>query len=163
MMPTVAFLVCAGLLTSMLGLWLISEFRAWQQSRFYRRAGQQFRWQREGLELRFLRRVALEDSDALPYWEAARWLDEVIWARDRHTGDLLAMVGVEVVEPNDSEWGLETLYDQQSEVLVHRATVIFIYRHGYWQTDGLWVDDIHPAEACRNRRRFEILMALTRY
>src|SRR4051812_12829718 len=58
------------------------------------KARELFRPQREGLEARFLSVLTRIDPVEALRWEDATWQDEVVWARDRRTRRLLALVGV---------------------------------------------------------------------
>src|SRR3954469_23744674 len=53
-----------------------------------------FRQQREWLEAKFLTALGKVDPLERLRWEEAHWHDEVLWARDRQTRRLLALIGV---------------------------------------------------------------------
>jgi len=102
-----------------------------------------FRQQREWLEARFLKALAVDDPHEAIRWDDAQWLDEVHWARDRQTGRLLALTGVEFdVNPFD-------------DGVIRHATALFEYRKGRWVADGKHVDALRPGEALLRHRRYE--------
>lgn len=107
-----------------------------------------FHLQREWLEVRFLNELARTDPVERPRWDDARWHDEVVWARDRQTRRLLALIGVHF----DADPFLAAEF---SDVPPHHATALFEYRRGGWLTKGKHFDEIRPAEAFLRHREFE--------
>jgi hypothetical protein len=112
------------------------------------RAREQFRLEREGLEARFL--IALNRLDAAEgqRWEDANWHDEVVWARDRRTRQLLALVGVDFESDPFSD-------PSAIDIATHRATALFEYRKGHWHADGKRLDMVGPHEVFRRHNRLE--------
>lgn len=110
------------------------------------RARDQFRLRREGLEARFL--LVLGRSDPLEKlrWDEAHWRDEVVWARDRRTRYLLALVGVTF--PDES-------FGPYPDLPARRSTALFEYRKGHWHAEGKRLDEINPDEAFLRNQRFE--------
>jgi hypothetical protein len=103
-----------------------------------------FHRNREHLEARFVSTVEQSDPDDSERWERARWDDEVLWARDRHTHHLLALTCVEFeFEPFELSFGRE------------HATAIFEFHDGHWWAQGKRVDEMRPEEAIGLFRRFE--------
>ena len=106
------------------------------------RARLRFRQQREWLEARFVGAVGRLDPAEAARWDDARWQDGVRWARDRKTGRLLALIGVEFdADPFESRR--------------RHATALFEYRKGRWSADGRRLDSLRPDEALRRDGRFE--------
>lgn len=106
------------------------------------RARDQFRLRREWLEARFLGALALVDPDEGARWEDARWHDAVVWARDRQTRRLLALIGVHFDSlPFDDD--------------ARHATALFEYRKGQWHADGRRLDRVRPDEALLRSPRIE--------
>src|SRR3954468_21709012 len=105
-----------------------------------------FRQQREWLEARFLSVPSKLDPIEGLRWEEAHWHDEVLWARDRQTRRLLALIGVHFdASPFD---------DSPGERPRH-ATALFEFRKGSWIAEGKVLDELRPAEAVLRHRRFE--------
>jgi hypothetical protein len=95
-------------------------------------ARRMFLQQREHLEAAFVQSVfRLEPLEGWR-WDAARWSDEVVWARDRRTGTLLALVGV--------DW-------EDRTAAGGRATAVFEYRRRRWVAEGRRLYAIEPCEA----------------
>ncbi len=139
----------AGLLPiSVLLAWLIvyRPLRALAEERLLERARAQFRLQREWLEARFLTSITPHDLIESLRWEDAHWHDEIVWARDRKTRNLLALVGVHF-EPDPL-----TGFPEEPP---RQATALFEYRQGRWVADGRHFDEIRPDEAFLRHRQFE--------
>ncbi len=79
-------------------------------------------------------------------WEDAHWHDEILWARDRHTRRLLALIGVHF----DSD-----PFDDPADSCPRHATALFEFRKGRWAAEGKRLDEIRPDEAVRRNQRFE--------
>ena len=110
------------------------------------RARTLFRQQREWLEARFLTDLARVDPIERVRWEDAHWHDEILWARDRQTRRLLALIGVHF----DS-----SLFDELSDPKARHATALFEFRKGRWHAEGKRLDEIRPDEVVRRNQRFE--------
>jgi hypothetical protein len=105
-----------------------------------------FRLRREWLEARFLDELGRIDPVERLRWEDAHWHDEVIWARDRQTGRLLALIGVHF----DAD-----LFDAISDAPHRHSTVVFEFHRGRWRADGRRLDEVRPHEAFLRNHRFE--------
>lgn len=116
------------------------------EDRDIQRARDQFRLEREWLEARFLAALARHDPIERLRWEDAFWHDEVVWARDRQSRRLLALIGVTF--PNDPISGFP---DEPPR----HATALFEFRKGVWKVDGRHFDEIRPDEAFLRHREFE--------
>ena len=125
--------------------WLIVQGPARRvlEGRHDDRARALFRQRREWLEARFL--AALDPAERLR-WEDAHWHDEVVWARDRQTRRLLALVGVHF-DANP--------FDGPSSLAPRHATALFEFRKGRWFAEGKRLDAIRPDEAFLRLQRFE--------
>lgn len=104
-------------------------------------AREQFRRRREHLEADFLRALELRAPMESLRWEDARWEDDVVWARDRRSRRLIALVSV----------SFEAEHDQPEQ----HATAVFTYRSGRWHAEGEVLDAFDAAVAARHR--FELL------
>lgn len=114
-------------------------------------AREQFRLRREWLEASFLTALEKVEPDERERWEDAQWHGEVVWARDRHTGRLLALIGVDF-DPSP--------FDDPP----HRhATVVFEYHRGRWRADGRRLDEVRPQDAFLRGGRFEPVSPPERY
>lgn len=106
----------------------------------------QFRQQREWLEARFLGGLAKLDPIERIRWEDAHWHNEVLWARDRKTRTLLALIGVHFEHVGFDEFG---------EARPRHATALFEYRRGRWHAEGKRLDEVRPDEVVLRSPRFE--------
>jgi hypothetical protein len=109
-------------------------------------ARDQFRRRREWLEAQFLGALAKADPIERLRWEEAHWHDEIVWARDRQTRRLLALVAV--------HFEAESIPEIPGYPPRH-ATALFEYRKGHWHADGKRLDEIRPDEAFLRLQRFE--------
>ena len=141
------YLIWAGLLPACIVAALMIARRparlVWEELHVDR-ARLQFRRRREWLEARFVGALLRADEAEGRRWEDARWHDEIVWARDRQTRRLLALVGVHF-EPNP--------FDPVQ--FPRHATALFEYRKGGWLAEGKRLDEIRPDEAFLRLRRFE--------
>jgi hypothetical protein len=106
-----------------------------------------FRKKREWLEARFISVLNRANPIEGQRWESAHWHDEVLWARDRQTRDLLALVCVHF-EPEPFELPSTTTY----------VTVLFEFRKGHWCAEGKRLDEMRPDEAIGRNRRYEAVV-----
>jgi hypothetical protein len=109
-------------------------------------ARRSFRLGREWLEARFLTELGKLDPIERLRWDDAHWHDEIVWARDRQTRRLLALVGV--------HFDADVLQEIPGYPPRH-ATALFEYRRGRWHAEGKRLDEIQPDEAFLRLQRFE--------
>jgi hypothetical protein len=103
-----------------------------------------FHRQREWLEARFISALSHTDPTEGQRWETAHWHDEVLWARDRQTRHLLALVCVHF-EPGP--------FDLLSNP--RHATALFEFRKGHWWVEGKRLDEMRPDEAVGRNQPYE--------
>jgi hypothetical protein len=106
-----------------------------------------FHQQREWLEARFISALNRANPSEGQRWESAQWDDEIVWARDRQTRHLLALVCVRF------ELGPFDLLTAQ-----RHATALFEFRKGHWCVDGKRLDEVRPDEAVGRNQPFEALV-----
>jgi hypothetical protein len=112
------------------------------------RARRQFREQRGRLEQDFFLAASSTGKPRGLRWKALDWShpgpEGPALARDRDTGDLVALVPVtvrfEAVEGSDME-GLPAVGN------LRNASAVFFYRRGAWHTTGRAVFNLNPDEA----------------
>ena len=139
---------CIVLPASLAVVWIFLRrpFRQFSEEMHVDQAREHFRMQREWLEAHFLGALAKVDPLERIRWEDAHWHDEVLWARDRRSRILLAMIGVHFDGQAYDEFG----YPQP-----RHATAIFEYRKGRWYSEGKRLDEVRPDEAVLRGRQFE--------
>jgi hypothetical protein len=145
------WMIWAGVLALGVAAWcgLRRPFRQVVEEIHVDRACEQFHRQREWLEARFLTALGRIDPAERLRWEEAHWHDEIVWARDRQSRHLLALIGVHFdAHP----------FDDPAESVPRHATALFEFRQGRWAADGKRLDAIRPDEAfLRHQRLFEPL------
>jgi hypothetical protein len=137
-----------ALLVCLVGVWLVVRGpirQAWEEAHF-NRAREHFRHHRERLEARFLTALAKKEPLERARWEDAHWHDEVVWARERPSRRLLALIGV--------HFDTDPIFDL-SENPPRHATALFEYRKGQWFAEGKRLDQIQPDEAFLRHHRLE--------
>lgn len=119
------------------------------------KAKELFRLERERLEARFLDEAAGSGKPRGLRWKEIDWSDEVVFVRDRETGELLALVGITVYfEPIPGE----ALEDNPNATTPRDATAVFQFIRHHWATTGRVLFNMDPGLVIeRHRNRFELL------
>jgi hypothetical protein len=103
-----------------------------------------FRQQREHLEADFFAIAGRSGRPRGLIWKNCDWDSEVVFARDRTDGKMIALVGVtiqfEAVEGGDME-GLAAVGNLRD------ASGVFFFERGNWRTAGKVVFNLNPNEA----------------
>jgi hypothetical protein len=134
----VACLVAAGLI-------IVGPVRRFGEKLAAEKARELFRARREHLEVDFMIALGKANPTERVRWEEGHWHDEILWARDRQTRRLLALIGV--------DFGI-SLFEDLPEPSGHHATALFEFRNGRWYAEGKRLDEICPDEAVRRNQRF---------
>jgi hypothetical protein len=104
----------------------------------------QFDRQRPALETQFFQAAASSGKPRGLRWTKCEWGTAVELARERQTGQLLALVGVtisfEAIEGGDME-GVTAVGN------LRNASAVFFYDAGRWSTVGRAVFNLNPDEA----------------
>lgn len=109
-----------------------------------RAARQQFRRQREWLEARFFTMASESGRPRGLAWVECDFADEVAFARDKQTGDLRALVAVNISFEALEGGGME---DNPNVGRIRAATAVFLHRAGNWETDGRAIMNLDPRQA----------------
>ena len=112
-----------------------------------------FPLQRERLEAEFFRAAAQSGKPRGLRWKNCDWVSGVEFARDRKTGQTVALVGVnvsfEAVAGGDME-GVAAVGN------LRNASALFVYQDGRWHATAKTVFNLNPDEALdRMPDRFE--------
>ncbi len=106
-----------------------------------------FRKQRDSLEAQFFQLAANSDKPRGLCWTRCEWGSSIALARDKKTGQLLALVGVtisfEAIEGGDME-GLAAVGN------LRNASAVFFFDGLCWSTAGRVVFNLNPDEAIRH-------------
>jgi hypothetical protein len=105
-----------------------------------------FHQRREWLEARFISALGRVEPAEQERWDAAHWHDEVLWARDRQTRNLLALVCVHFDAGPFDDWNGR-----------RHATALFEFRNGEWSADGKNLDETRPDEVVGRNQPFEAI------
>jgi hypothetical protein len=106
------------------------------------RAQRDFHRQRELLEARFIERAAASGKPRGLRWADVDFDDDVIYARDRRTRQLKALVAIEVGFEAIEGGGME---DVEAVSNVRAATAEFLHDGTRWATEGLVFFNLAPS------------------
>lgn len=120
------------------------QFRSFGREIHRERAREAFKLQRERLEARFLAAATASGKPRGLRWKEIEWEREVVFARERESGHLAALVPVtirfEAVEGSDME-GLPAVAN------LRNASAVFFFQRGQWNTVGKAIFNMNPGEA----------------
>jgi hypothetical protein len=118
--------------------------RARLRERELARAQKEFHRRREHLEARFLQLASESGMPRGLEWVRCDFEDDVVYARNRRSGEICAFVGVtigfEAVEGGPME-------DVEAVANLRAGTAVFRVERGAWRTDGRAIFNLNPAEA----------------
>jgi hypothetical protein len=110
------------------------------------RARTEFHQQREHLEARFFKIASSSGKPRGLEWAGCDFDNNVIYARDRHSGELSAFVGVTISFEAIAGGAME---DVEAVGNLRAATAVFRVVKGRWSTDGRAIFNLNPTEAVR--------------
>ena len=136
----VSVLLAAGLA----GLVLWQRLRAAAIEKRMQAARASFRQQREWIEARFFTLASQSGRPRGLAWVDCEFADAVSFARDKTTGELRALVALnisfEAIEGGDME-------DNPNVGRIRAATAVFLHRNNRWETDGRAIMNLGPEKA----------------
>jgi hypothetical protein len=108
------------------------------------RAREMFKLQRDSLEAKFHQAASASGKPRGLCWRQCQWGQAVEFVRDRHTGQLAALVALtiqfEAVAGGDME-GLPAVAN------LRNASGVFFFQAGQWSTVGRAIFNLNPDEA----------------
>src|SRR5437660_4401835 len=121
------------------------------------RARELFLLQRERLEARFVTAASATGKPRGLIWKDCDFENDVQLARERKTGQLVALVSVtiqfEAIEGSDME-GLPAVGN------LRNASAVFYFHRGQWHTTGKAVFNLNPVEVIEHfKNQYEHVMA----
>jgi hypothetical protein len=121
------------------------------------RARELFLLQRERLEARFVTAAGASGKPRGLRWKDCDFENEIELARERKTGQLVALVSVtiafEAIEGSDME-GLPAVGN------LRNASAVFYFHRGQWHTTGKAVFNLNPVEVIEHfKNQYEHVMA----
>jgi hypothetical protein len=111
------------------------------------RARESFRLQRERLEAKFIDAAAASGKPRGLSWKECNFASRVELARDRQTGQLIALVPVTIAFEAVAGGPMEGV---EAVSQVRNATAVFAFERGHWATAGKAVFNMDPDEALRH-------------
>jgi len=111
-----------------------------------------FHLQRERLEAKFLDLAAATAKSTAPRWTDCEFENDVSYVRNRSTGELAAFVGVTVslgTLSDDDEDHDEPPHGGDPFANLRVGTAVFRFDRRRWETDGVVLLNLSPAEAVR--------------
>jgi len=123
---------------------LLFLLQRWRRDSNYQRARRAFHLKREHLEAKFFEMVSGSGMPRGLEWTSCEFEDEVTYARDPQSGDLVAFVAITVSFAAIEGGGME---DVEAVGNLRAATAVFYHRSGEWQTVGRAIFNLNPAEA----------------
>jgi hypothetical protein len=121
-------------------------YRVARQADRLARAQRDFHRQREQLEAKFIERASVSGKPRGLRWTEVDFDDDVVYARDRKSRRLKALVAVEVSFEAIEGGGMEHV---EAVANVRAATAEFLYDESRWQTDGRVYFNLGPTAAVK--------------
>ena len=106
-----------------------------------------FRQQREWLEARFFTLASESGRPRGLAWVECDFADEVAFAREKASGELRALVAINISFAAIAGGGLP---DNPNVRRIRAATATFRHRNGQWETDGRAIMNLDPEGAIRH-------------
>ena len=148
-MPHVVKTIAIGFVLAVVAGWLWRRWRKAQRQAQRAFAILQFEDLRDALQDEFLAAAAASGKPRGLSWRQCDLQEDELFALDRVTGELYALVGAtvsfEAVAGGDME-------DVEAVGNLRFATAVFVHRRGEWTTDGRVVFNLEPAQALERYR-----------
>jgi hypothetical protein len=141
-----AITLCVGGLAIAAAVVAMRPLRAARQAEKLARAQRDFHRQREPLEARFIERAAASGKPRGLRWVDVEFDDDVLYARDRRTRRLKALVAIEVSFEAVEGGGMEEV---EAVSRVRAATAEFIHDGDRWATQGRVYFNLAPSAAVK--------------
>ena len=113
------------------------------------RARKGFHRQRERLEAKFFQLASASGRPRGLEWTGCDFDDDVVYARDRRSGELCALVAVTISFEAQEGGGMEGV---EAVGNLRAATAVFRAHRDQWATDGRAIFNLNPTEAIRHFR-----------
>ena len=133
---------CVAALAGVATAIAIRPMRLARQAEWLARAQRDFHRQREPLEARFIDRAAARGKPRGLRWVDVDFDDEVVYARDRRSRQLKALVAIEVSFEAVAGGGME---DVENVAKAKAATAEFLHDGSRWTTEGKVYFNLAPS------------------
>jgi type II secretory pathway pseudopilin PulG len=138
----VAVTACVAALAGIAMTLALRPIRLARQAERLARSQRDFHRQREQLEAKFIERAAISGKPRGLRWTDVTFDDDVVYARDRRTGSLKALVAIEVCFEAIEGGGMEEV---EAVSNVRAATAEFLLDGSRWRTDGRVYFNLAPS------------------
>ncbi|MFM9059928.1 MAG: hypothetical protein ACKOSQ_12540 [Planctomycetaceae bacterium] len=136
------FTFAAALLAGVATAIALRPMRIARQAELIARAQRDFHRQREPLEAKFIEKAAVRGKPRGLRWVDVDFDDDVVYARDRVTKQLKALVAIEVTFEAVAGGGME---DVPNVAMAKAATAEFIHDGTRWMTEGKVYFNLAPS------------------
>lgn len=143
-MGHVGTVILVGLVLALVAGVLWRRWRAAQQEAIRQLAQLEFVEQQPALATTLLEAAAKTGKPRGLSWEKCKLGDDHVFAVDRTTGDLYALVEATISFAAIPGGGME---DVEAVGNLRYATAVFVHRDGNWSSDGQVVFNLEPAQA----------------
>jgi hypothetical protein len=144
------WITAAMVLLAVVGVGTAMYLRKRPRRSTLQRARKLFHLRREWLEARFFTLAAKSGKPRGLEWVDCEFEDPVSFARDRHTGQLRALVGVTIKFRAVEGGGME---DNPNVANLRAASAVFYFDDDEWSSDGRVVFNLNPAQAILHFRQ----------
>ncbi len=127
--------------------WAAWKIVQYQQVRRMESACQQFQLRREWLEADFLSGARRSGKPRGLEWTDIEFEKEIAFARDRHSGQLQALVAATISFAAVPGGGME---DVEAVGNLRSATAVFSFVNNKWHTDGRAVFNLNPTQTIQH-------------
>ncbi len=110
---------------------------------------QQFRHRREWLEAKFLTLASASGKPRGLLWKNCDFDNGITFARDRHSGELQALIAITIQFAAEQGGGMEHV---EAVNRLRAATAVFQYDGANWRTQGRVVFNLTPIETIEHFR-----------
>ncbi len=146
-MDHVLLATLGGIAAALVAGVLWRRWRAAQQQAQRELARLQFDDDRDGLEQVFLAAASATGKPRGLKWESCKLGDQQVFAVDRVSGELYALVSATISFSAVAGGGME---DVEAVGNLRYASAVFVYRRGSWSSDGQAVFNLEPSEALQH-------------
>jgi hypothetical protein len=138
----VAVTACVAALAGLATALALRPIRLARQAERLARSQRDFHRQREQLEAKFIEKAAISGKPRGLRWTDVTFDDDVVYARDRRSGNLKALVAIEVCFEAIEGGGMEAV---EAVSNVRAATAEFLLDGNRWRTDGRVYFNLAPS------------------
>lgn len=140
-------IVVVGLVATIVAIVFFRRRQEEARRRNTLQAQEQFRRHREHLEAKFVQLAGASGKPRGLAWVRVDFENDVQFARDRHSGELCALVGITIGFEAIEGGGME---DVEAVSNLRAATAVFLFVNQQWDTLGRAIFNLDPQAAIRH-------------